>query len=101
MLFLLHMISMHNFLDSEIDGAVIMLAVAVFVTSSPPQLVTDNTSLLRRICNLFKRCLENEHKQVIFHSLDFVVQVNSIFLVFAFSLKGVCFLYLSVASGIV
>ncbi|EJD76264.1 HEAT repeat containing 5B [Loa loa] len=51
--------------DSKVDGAVIMLAVAVFVTSSPPQLVTGNTSLLRRICKLFQTYLESEHKQVV------------------------------------
>ncbi|OZC08270.1 hypothetical protein X798_04749 [Onchocerca flexuosa] len=51
--------------DSKIDGAVIMLAVAVFVTSSPPQLVTDNINLLARICKLFQTYLESEHKQVV------------------------------------
>ncbi|CAG9536111.1 unnamed protein product [Cercopithifilaria johnstoni] len=51
--------------DSKVDGAVIMLAVAVFVTSSPPQLVTGNISLLERICKLFKTYLESERKQVV------------------------------------
>uniref|UniRef100_A0A1I8EY56 HEAT repeat-containing protein 5B n=1 Tax=Wuchereria bancrofti TaxID=6293 RepID=A0A1I8EY56_WUCBA len=51
--------------DSKVDGAVIMLAVAVFVTSSPPQLVMGNTGLLRRICKLFQTYLESEHKQVV------------------------------------
>ncbi|VIO98705.1 Uncharacterized protein BM_BM2175 [Brugia malayi] len=51
--------------DSKIDGAVIMLAVAVFITSSPPQLVMGNTGLLKRICKLFQTYLESEHKQVV------------------------------------
>ncbi|KAL3985776.1 hypothetical protein ACH3XW_40030 [Acanthocheilonema viteae] len=51
--------------DSKVDGAVIMLAVAVFITSSPPELVTGNFSLLGRICKLFQTYLESEHKQVV------------------------------------
>ncbi|VDK74235.1 unnamed protein product [Litomosoides sigmodontis] len=51
--------------DPKVDGAVMMLAVAVFVTSSPPQLVAGSISLLGRICKLFQMCLESEDKQVV------------------------------------
>ncbi|MCP9264667.1 HTR5B [Dirofilaria immitis] len=61
--------------DSKIDGAVIMLAIAVFITSSPPQLVTGNVNLLARIYKLFQTYLESEHKQVVVKCMQSLASV--------------------------
>uniref|UniRef100_A0A915Q4W5 HEAT repeat-containing protein 5B n=1 Tax=Setaria digitata TaxID=48799 RepID=A0A915Q4W5_9BILA len=61
--------------DPKIDGAVIMLAVAVFITSSPPQLTIGSINLLARICKLFETYLESDHKQVVVKCLQSVASI--------------------------
>uniref|UniRef100_A0A183DZY7 DUF4042 domain-containing protein n=1 Tax=Gongylonema pulchrum TaxID=637853 RepID=A0A183DZY7_9BILA len=61
--------------DGKTDSAVMMLAVAVFVTSSPRQVVVGSSGLFTRICKMFHTCMENEHKQVVAKCLQSVASI--------------------------
>ncbi|VDM97337.1 unnamed protein product [Thelazia callipaeda] len=82
------LISMLNMAgDNKTDCAVIMLAVAVFVTSSPRQVVMGSKSLLTRICRLFETCLESEHKQVVIKCLQSLASI--------FSRREICYPFIA------